>query len=84
MLLGKSVYAKSRLYLHHDIDIKNYSKDEIEIQLADNSRLSINIPENNFIVKDSFYYPEFGLSKKNKCIEIELKQNYSMISVTLI
>lgn len=84
VLLGKNVYAKSRFYLHYDIEIKNYNKDEIEIQLADNSRLSINIPENNFVIKDSFYYPEFGLAKKNKCIEIELKQNHSMISVTSI
>ena len=81
-LLGENASGISRLYLHPDVEIKSVNKNQIKIMHSDGNPILIDIPDSKFILKDSYYYCEFGLAISNKCIEIEVKNNSCRLSVT--
>lgn len=83
IIIGKNTKSISRLYLHPNADIINVSQNEIKIKLNNKNYILVNIPDNEFAIKDSLFFYEFGKSKKNKCIEVILKNNKSFISVKL-
>ena len=72
-LFGEYNYAVSRYYIHPELRVEKYDN-QITISsqnkklcliscCLENDNISLNI-------RDSFYYPEFGISIPNKCIEI--------------
>ena len=84
MLSGKIVNSICRIYLHPDISIIDQSLKDIKVQFNSGQKIQISIKENDFCIKDSYYYWAFGESKKNKCIEIKLKNNLSTVKVLTI
>ena len=72
-MFGEYNYAVSRYYIHPELRVEKYDN-QITISsqnkklcliscCLENDNISLNI-------RDSFYYPEFGISIPNKCIEI--------------
>ena len=83
-LSGKIVNSISRIYLHPNILIIDQAQRHIKVQLNSGQKIQINIEENDFSIKNSYYYWAFGKKTKNKCIEIKLENNLSMVKVLAI
>mgnify|MGYP006075662345 CR=1 FL=1 len=83
-ITGKTTEAISRLYIHPDVTIIEFSETYINIQLKSKLNLKISIISDGFSIKESLYFYTFGKSIKNKCIEIKLKENKALIKLSLI
>ena len=81
---GRDTHSISRLYLHPEAVIREISHEGIKVKLPSNNFVFIEIIDNEFLIKDSLYFNEFGHSLENKCIQIKLKKNQSSISVSML
>ena len=77
-LIGEYSNAVSRFYLHPDIKVKN-NIDSIILEKEDCILCIIKVFSNDmnhpFILTDTLFYPEFGLSVPNKCLEVPFNGN---------
>lgn len=72
---GKFKYAFAMFYFHPLIDIERFNSTDVIIGLPGNNKLRLSTKGGHLKVKDSLWYPEFGMNLLNKCIEIEFSSN---------
>ena len=73
---GKYNSAISRIFFHPSIKIIN--KNIILTKTGKEIKIKT---KNSYVVKETFWYPEFNLRKKNYCLEINLMNNTSQIEL---
>jgi len=74
---GKFNSAISRFYFHPSLDF-DFQKEKLIISGL-NCQLILETSKLDFALKDTYYYPEFGLSIPNKCLEINFFGNKSEV-----
>ena len=74
---GKFNSAISRFYFHPSLDF-DFQKEKLIISGL-NCQLILETSKLDFALKDTHYYPEFGLSIPNKCLEINFFGNKSEV-----
>tara|TARA_B100000925_G_C22005346_1_gene473384 strand:+ start:87 stop:1721 length:1635 start_codon:yes stop_codon:yes gene_type:complete len=72
-LKRKFKFAKSRFYIHPNLDVS--LEDDCLIIKGARFVLNCNLKGKLFLLKDSFYYPEFGLRVPNKMLELQFEKN---------
>ena len=76
---GKFKDAKARFYLHPDVILVD-KKGTLDI-CVDDLKMQINLIGYEYKVLDSYYYPEFGISLPNKCLEVKYSNNLNLIKM---
>ena len=70
-LIGRFNSAISRIYFHPDIELELSMKKVLIISIR-NIKMKIDLGNSKFKITNSYWYPEFGLRLKNKCLEINI------------
>lgn len=78
---GKYNQAVARYYLHPDTNIIEYCDNEAKI-IIDNNPIKLKA-SSKIKILNTYYYPEFGLSIPNKCIELDIVNGFSFLEIKL-
>mgnify|MGYP001238006032 FL=1 len=78
-IYGNYRSAMIRFYLHPDVIIHN----ENTLRISNDTLIKFST-DNAYKIVDAYWYPEFGLKLNNKCIEINLSNNFNQMKFKVI